>query len=67
MRVTVIYYHKTSLELLHDYVDVTLNEYGKVLLSKTYRRNKSILAVYPGELSFISKIGERIINDPLTA
>ncbi|MDN3652034.1 TIGR02922 family protein [Thalassotalea ponticola] len=60
MQVTVIYYETVSLELLHEVVDFEVNEQGAVIVPPEYQQEKSIIAVYEGELNIINKVGERV-------
>ncbi|WP_019026052.1 TIGR02922 family protein [Colwellia piezophila] len=60
-QVTIIYYHEQSLELLHLVGYFPKKQNGRVILSDTFKKGKSIIAVCEGEINIMNKIGDRIL------
>jgi uncharacterized protein (TIGR02922 family) len=63
--VTIIYYCDNSLELMHYVGKFPQNASGRVIISKEFKDEKSIIAVCEGEILILNKVGDRIhmIND----
>ena len=59
--VTIIYYSDNSLELLHEIVDLSQNEAGRVIIPKSFKAGKSIIAGCDGEIVILNKLGDRIL------
>jgi uncharacterized protein (TIGR02922 family) len=62
IKITVIYYIKTSLELKHDYIYFDRPEGERIVLTKSYKKDKSIIAVCEGHITFLNKLGERVTS-----
>ena len=58
--VTIIYYNDLSLELMHDVERFPQNENGRVIISKEFKQDKSIVAVCDGEITILNKVGDRV-------
>lgn len=63
MLVTIIYYDVDSLELKSQLIDLELDQSGTIIIPEAFKKNKSIVAVCEGEVSFLNTIGDR--SDPL--
>lgn len=61
-KVTIIYYHEQSLELLHMVCFFPKQKNGRLVIPESFKKEKSILAVCEGEIEIMNKIGDRILS-----
>ena len=59
-KVTVMYYLNGSLELQHETLSLEVSTSGRAVLDQDFKRGKSILAVYAGEVDVLNKMGDRL-------
>ncbi|MCO4798903.1 MAG: TIGR02922 family protein [Colwelliaceae bacterium] len=58
-KVTIIYYSDLSLELMHEVATFPQNKNGRVIISDSFKKDKSIIAVCDGEAKILNKVGDR--------
>ena len=61
-KVTIIYYSDDGLELHHKVKDFDQNMEGRVIIPKSFKEGKSIIAVCDGEIETLNKVGDRILS-----
>ena len=60
-QVTVIYYDNNSLELLFDNIQVKQDKEGRVIITKKFKINKSVITVIEGKAKIMNSMGDRIV------
>ncbi len=60
-KITIIYYHDESLELLHEVKLVPKNQHGRTVIPEEFKKGKAIVAVCKGDVQIINKVGDRIL------
>jgi uncharacterized protein (TIGR02922 family) len=58
--ITVIYFQNDSLELQHQTLTTEHDQKGRAILSASFKKNKSIVAVCKGNVELLNKIGDRV-------
>ena len=66
MKITVIYYKETCMNLRHEKLDVKHNG-NRAIIPNEWRADKHIVAVIEGHVNIMNSTGERIISDYLAA
>jgi uncharacterized protein (TIGR02922 family) len=62
-QVTIMYYDNSSLELMHNTLQLEQGKDGRVIIPERFKMNKSIVTIIEGKAKIMNSMGDRITAD----